>query len=182
MLENRTLEDWEALYEAERFRAPVRELSPDVNRHFAWDGWSPTHKLPNKWLEHYAAAFHFTDAEILAGRTTRPMPTAGGVYFLFDGDDCIYVGKAKCLRDRAQQHWDSGKRWTSHAYIEVPMWHAEAVEAYYIRRIDPPLNNKYPPDRTYSDIVKKLGLGDDAPTQRKLRVIVISSPTITGCR
>lgn len=46
MLENRTLEDWESLYEAERFRIPVRELSPDVTRNFAWEGWDREHKIP----------------------------------------------------------------------------------------------------------------------------------------
>lgn len=150
--------DWEAIYEAERFRVPVRQLSPDVTRHFAWEGWNLTHKIPIHWLEHYARAFHFTDGEILAARTTRPMPPASGVYFLFMDDKCIYIGQSKCLRDRAQQHLDSGRKWTSHAYIEVPKWHAETVESYYIRRIDPPLNNKYPPNRTYAHIVDRLGL------------------------
>lgn len=167
--------DWEAIYEAERFRIPTRQLSPDVTRHFAWEGWSPDHKIPNQWLEHYARAFHFTDAEILAGRTARPMPVAGGVYFLFDGERCIYIGMTKCFRDRSEQHWESGKRWTSHAYIEVPIMHAEAVEAYYIRRFDPPLNNKYPLHRSYSDLVTKLRLGDDARVERRPRVVVISA-------
>lgn len=173
--------DWEAIYEAERFRLPVRELSPDVARHFAWEGWNNEHKIPAQWLIHHAQAFHFSDAEILAARTTRDMPATAGVYFLFDGNECIYVGQSQCLRDRAMQHRDGGKRWNSHSYIEVPAMHVKTVEAYYIRRIDPPLNNMFPPDRTYADIVRGLGLDGEPPAPIKQRVIVVRRqlPTIT---
>jgi hypothetical protein len=84
--------DWEAIYEAERFRLPARGLSPGVTRRFAWEGWDKEHKIPSQWLIHHARAFHFSDAEIFAARTTREMPATAGVYFLFDGDECIYVG------------------------------------------------------------------------------------------
>ena len=154
--------DWQAIHDFERHRVPVRELSPVVDRRFAWEGWSESHRVPIKWLEHYASAFHFHDAELLAARTSADMPRASGVYFLFDGDDCIYIGQTQNFWDRSEQHKRNGMRWTAHAYIEVPKFHAEAVEAYYIRRIQPSLNAGYPRLRTYSDIVKELGLDKPA--------------------
>lgn len=154
--------DWEALYEQERQRVPVRQLCPGIRRHFGWEASNKEHKVPIEWLKHYALAFHFSDEEIFASRTTDAMPAASGVYFLFHESTCIYVGQTKCFRDRAEQHRDNGIRWTSHAYFEVPKFHAPAVEAYYIRRIKPPLNGHYPNDKLYSSIVEKLGLDREA--------------------
>lgn len=150
--------DYEALYEYERCRAPVRELCPRVTRHFLWEGWSQEHKVPIEWLEHYARCFHFSDAEIWAARIKEEFPSACGVYFLFDDEECIYVGQTYYFSTRAEQHRANRVAWTSHSYIEVPKFHAPAVEAYYIRRLEPALNTSIPRLRTYSDIVEKLGL------------------------
>jgi hypothetical protein len=149
---------WGALYEQERNREPVRQISPGINRHFQWEAWNDRHKIPINWLEHYAPAFHFSDAEISSARTTDDMPAASGVYFLFNEEACIYVGQTQCFRDRAEQHKCNFVEWTSHAYIEVPKFFAPAVEAYYIRRIGPLLNTSHPADQTYSSIVENLGL------------------------
>lgn len=150
--------DWSALYERERFQVPSRELSPRVKRHFAWEGWSKKHKIPAAWLTHYARAFHFSDEEILAARTKGDMPIAGGIYFLFQGDKCVYVGQTKCFWDRSQQHQKNGLHWESHAYFEAPKRHAKAIEAYYIRRMRPCFNSSFPNEVTYSELVDKLGL------------------------
>lgn len=152
------LTDWQVIYDYERHRIPVRELSPIVDRNFAWEGWSEAHRVPIAWLEHYASAFHFHDAELLAGRTTADMPRTSGVYFLFDGDECIYVGQTQNFVERSEQHRRNGLLWTAHAYIEVPKFHAPAVEAYYIRRMRPVLNGSHPRLNTYSSIIDKLGL------------------------
>jgi hypothetical protein len=152
------LDDWQAMYDYERHRSPVRELSPEVDRNFEWLPSNSTHKIPIDWLAYYARCFHFTDEEIKAARTTRDMPRASGVYFLFDDDDCIYVGQTKNFADRTLQHERNGVLWTSHTYFEVPKFFAPDVEAYYIRRIKPYFNASHPPSRIYSDIVKKLRL------------------------
>lgn len=158
--------DWQAVYDYERHRIPVRELSPAIDRNFQWEGSNPDHPVPIKWLEHYASAFHFTDEEILAARTAADMPRASGVYFLFQGDECVYVGQARNFADRSEQHKRNGVEWSSHAYFEVPKFFAADVEAYYIRRIKPPLNASFPPSRMYSDIVKRLRLDLQAPAAR----------------
>jgi hypothetical protein len=150
--------DWQAVYDYETHRTPVRELSPEVDRNFQWSPSNSEHPIPIKWLEHYAPAFHFSDEEILAARTTIHMPRASGVYFLFHGDQCFYVGQTQNFFDRHEQHQRNGVEWTSHTYFEVPKFFAPAVEAYYIRRIKPQFNASYPPSCTYSDIVKKLRL------------------------
>lgn len=150
--------DWQALYDFERHRIPVRELCPGVQRHFQWEASNPLHKVPFKWLEHYARAFHFTDDEIWASRTTADMPPASGVYFLFNGDECVYIGETQNFPQRMEQHKRNSLPWDSHAYFEVPKFHTREVEAYYIRRIEPAFNSSYPRFACYSDIVKKLGL------------------------
>jgi hypothetical protein len=160
MAENieREMVDWDAIYLYERNRTPVRELSPEVDRNFEWLPSNSEHRIPIDWLAHYARCFHFTDEEIRAARTTRDMPRASGIYFLFDDDDCIYVGQTHNFADRTVQHERNGVRWTSHTYFEAPKFFAPAIEAYYIHRIKPYFNVSYPPSRTYSDIVKKLRL------------------------
>lgn len=151
-------EDWDAIYEYERCRQPVRQLCQDVHRHFTWQGADSQYKTPRDWLKHYASCFHFSDAEIWAARTTGSIPCAEGVYFLFDGDACIYVGQTHNFWDRFEQHKRNRMRWTSHVYMEVPKIHAPAVEAYYIRRLRPALNATSPSLSLYSNIVEKLGL------------------------
>jgi hypothetical protein len=154
--------DWGALYRAERNRIPERKISPGIDRHFAWEASNHLYPIPIQWLEHYAPAFHFSDAEIWCGRTIAEPPTASGVYFLFDGERCVYVGQTDHFWQRFEQHKRNRVRWDSHAYIEVPKFFAPAVEAYYIRRIEPALNTYYPALATYSDIVAKLGLDLEA--------------------
>lgn len=156
-IESETI-DWERLYETERFQIPSRKLSECVNRRFRWEGWSPAHKMPVAWLANYAKEFHFTDAEILAARTTSEMPTASGIYFLFNNDECIYVGQTKCFWERSVQHQRNGMHWISHALLEAPKVHAPSIEAYYIRRFNPRFNTDLPADTTYSYLVDKLGL------------------------
>lgn len=163
--------DWETLYQSEHYRLPVRQLCPGIHRHFAWAYSNDEYKVPMDWLTHYAPAFHFTDEEISASRTTTDMPPAEGVYFFFDGDECIYVGQTQNFSSRIEQHKRAGMRWTSHAYFEVPKFFASDVEAYYIRRIRPRLNTSYSPTRTYSSIVEKLGL------DRRLISLEGSQPT-----
>lgn len=150
--------DYEAIYEYERYLIPIRRLCPGIDRRFGWEGSNLHHKAPCDWLKHYAPAFHFCDAEIWAARTTADMPSASGVYFLFRGDVCIYIGQTGCLFDRAVQHKRNRLKWTSHAYFEAPKMHAPAIEAYYIRRLEPPLNSLISALTDYSSIVEELGL------------------------
>lgn len=154
----REIVDYDAIYEYERHLIPTRELCPGIDRRFNWEGANKQHRIPDDWLKHYARSFHFSDSEIWAARTTADMPTASGVYFLFRGDTCIYVGQTNGFFNRAEQHKRNGVRWTSHAYLEAPKMHAPAIEAYYIRRIRPALNSSYPALTTYSRIVEELGL------------------------
>lgn len=153
--------DYEVLYQHERHLIPVRKLCPGIDRHFAWEGANREHIVPSKWLEHYASAFHFTDAEIWAARSTLRLPTASGVYFLFDGEICIYIGQTGNFFARMMQHKRNRVRWTSHAYFEAPKMHAPDIEAYYIRRILPVMNSSYPGFQTYSRIVERLGLDSE---------------------
>lgn len=159
----REIVDYEAIYQYERYMIPIRALCPGIDRRFTWDGANGQHKVPIDWLMHYASAFHFSDAEIWAARTTASMPTASGVYFLFDGEECIYIGETNSFCHRALQHKRNLVRWTSHAYFEAPKMHAPEVEAYYIRRIRPAFNSSYPGLSIYSSMVEKLGL--DRATQ-----------------
>jgi hypothetical protein len=154
-------EQWERIENHERFRAPTREINPKVEeRYFKWEGKSEDHPIPNDWLRHHAEAFHFKIDELLAARSTdfKHLSHICGVYMYFEDDTCLYVGKSVDVMMRAVEHYRHGMRWDSHLCFEVPPVHVETVEAYYIHRLRPVLNTKYPSCDTYGKIVKELGL------------------------
>lgn len=66
-----------------------------------------------------------------------------GVYFLFLGRNCVYVGQSNNIFVRMRDHQlpRSGKKeFDSFSYIEVPPQSLDAVEAYYITLFNPSLN------------------------------------------
>lgn len=78
-------------------------------------------------------------------------PWCEGVYFLFLGDELVYVGQAKYIRQRLNRHgYPPPQRhhvdWFDHyACLWAPRMYLDSVESYYIHRLDPPRNIKLPP-------------------------------------
>jgi hypothetical protein len=71
-----------------------------------------------------------------------------GVYFLFLGRHCVYVGQSTNIFVRIRDHQlprSGRKEFDSFTYIEVPPASLNAVEAYYITMFSPSLNTSMNP-------------------------------------
>lgn len=79
--------------------------------------------------------------EILKGRRAMPSLLCG-VYFLFAGDDLIYVGKSTNVESRVHSHTRSGVQFDSYALIECDESELADVETAYILRFKPPRNGR----------------------------------------
>lgn len=75
----------------------------------------------------------------------------GGVYFLFDEDDVVYVGQSKNVHGRVRNHHD--KHFDSYSFIqEERITKRLELEAYYIDKFDPEYNFDKP---DYYDLKRK---------------------------
>ena len=64
-----------------------------------------------------------------------------GVYFLFDGDECVYVGKSGNVHARVQQHKTQGlKGFESYTWMPAEPDDVGYWELHYIEKINPRLN------------------------------------------
>lgn len=73
-------------------------------------------------------------------------PQRPGVYLLLDGDEVVYVGKARFnLRGRLAEHFgDSRKEFTHYGYVELPMEQVKEAEDELIRKYLPRYNKMLP--------------------------------------
>lgn len=136
------------------------------------------YRAPYKWLEANARRFHFTDARIIAEAVTEfhapnlpPMARCYGVYFLINGCDIVYIGQSTDIPGRILTHRKNGVDFDRFTWFEAPELYLRAIEAYYIRRIQPPLNWDWPKDSQYSEHAEKFD--PEPPKPRKERVIYV---------
>lgn len=74
---------------------------------------------------------------------SRLTPEIVGIYFLFKGDECVYVGKSRRVHMRVAEHMRRDFRFKDFdSYSWVPCTEADAssLEAYYIALLRPRLN------------------------------------------
>lgn len=82
------------------------------------------------------------------------------VYFIFAGEELLYVGQSKNFRQRVRGHRarfdeeaeltnDSRLRELSFVAFPVPPERLDEVEYYYIRKFLPPYNKDYMPEEIY---------------------------------
>jgi predicted GIY-YIG superfamily endonuclease len=67
---------------------------------------------------------------------------ASFIYFLFDGDTCVYVGQTRGLTQRISQHKAMGKQFTHYSHLQCEKERATLMEAVYISRHAPKYNVK----------------------------------------
>jgi len=73
-------------------------------------------------------------------KTKVAAPQTGcGVYFLYQGEDVVYVGQSVTIASRVGWHTEE-KAFDSYAWIAVPEELLDAVERHYIELLKPPLN------------------------------------------
>jgi hypothetical protein len=75
----------------------------------------------------------------------------GSVYFLWRGDELLYIGQTKGLQNRIEEHWYAERipfdAWSCIACPDVgrddmTLLYREELEQAYIRRYRPPYNRK----------------------------------------
>jgi hypothetical protein len=77
------------------------------------------------------------------------MRVAEGIYFLFDGDELVYVGQSVYITERIRQHIRKRTPFTHFGSIDVPWSLSLSVEIAYIHALRPRLNRRYE-DPVYS--------------------------------
>jgi hypothetical protein len=78
-----------------------------------------------------------------------------GVYFLFNGNDVVYIGQSASCRGRVEQHRRNGRPFTEFGSIEVPPDLMLAVEIAYIHALKPVSNTlmQPPPFHGHDELV-----------------------------
>ena len=89
-----------------------------------------------------------------------------GIYFLFDGDEIVYIGQSVNILARVGVHFfDKNKQFNSFAYIEYPLGTLAELEAEYILIFVPKYNANPPGNSKWQslDVIKKrTGIGKNA--------------------
>ena len=89
--------------------------------------------------------YEFADKRIR--KTIRPFPladlvTVPCVYFLMDGEECVYVGKTVSLPSRIYDHIKSEKKFESVYYLEISETEYEYIEGVIISSLKPKYNKQ----------------------------------------
>lgn len=73
-----------------------------------------------------------------------PEAAAVGIYFLFDGEQCVYVGQSRQVHTRVREHRARLKgRFTTYAWIPCRLEELDGLEREYIELLQPPLNTMW---------------------------------------
>lgn len=107
-----------------------------------------------------------------------------GVYFLYEDDELLYVGKATSFAHRFDGHFREGRiPFNRVAVIPTPAAVAELLEGYWIIQLDPPMNRKITQfmesmwyDLTKLRLKKEGKRGRPKLPKRKERVIMVYGP------
>jgi hypothetical protein len=65
-----------------------------------------------------------------------------GVYFLFEAEQLVYIGKSTQIQTRFAAHFKDGRRWTDQRILDTAAVCAKDVEKYLIRQHLPPWNSR----------------------------------------
>lgn len=66
-----------------------------------------------------------------------------GIYFLYRGDECVYVGQSMHVHSRAQAHMRGDFKTSccdSYSWFPCAQQDLDRYETYFIEMLDPPLN------------------------------------------
>lgn len=139
------------------------------------------YRIPIEWLKANAKRFHFTEKQILDAAVKEfhapdlpPMARCYGIYFLIRNKEIVYVGMSRDIPGRIDQHKENGMPFDSFAWFEAPENFLRDIEAYYIRRIKPFLNNDYPRSMYFQEAAQQFDT--EPPKKRVLRVITVTPP------
>lgn len=105
--------------------------------------------MPRSWFNKNILRFYFELEDIVGARKSvkecwDSVPFGTGIYLLFKDSDLQYIGQARRIADRLDQHirWDMHDI-THYVAIWVPDTFMSEVEYDYINHYKPPRNLKY---------------------------------------
>ena len=70
--------------------------------------------------------------------TRQPVHRISGIYFLFKGEELVYIGQSINIMGRINNH--NIDEWDSYSYTEVPRWNLTTIEQQYIHKFKPRRN------------------------------------------
>jgi len=115
---------------------------------FIPEPWKISNQTPIEWFRTNFLDFVYDKKYILANSVPYELndgPNKGGVYFLIDKGIIVYIGQSNAICRRLMQHKSSGLEFTHYwCFGGMPEFYVEAIEAYYIHKFQPTLNEKYP--------------------------------------
>jgi hypothetical protein len=89
------------------------------------------------------------DLDSLRSRTKNVERPVIGIYFLFDGEDLVYVGQSNNVLSRVQTHAAKSVQFDRYAVVECQLNELNELEGKYITQYKPKLNKRMPCE--YSD-------------------------------
>lgn len=134
-----------------RITAQIRKVAPDGRKRSVSKTFSSLDEA-QEWANNWDSierridrhdAYIISKLDILRLKRHPASHALCGVYFLFLGRHCVYVGQSNNIFVRMRDHQlpRSGKKvFDSFSYIEVPPQSLDAIEAYYITLFSPSLN------------------------------------------
>ena len=72
--------------------------------------------------------------------STRMPARLMGIYFLYNGDELIYIGQSRSILSRIGQHVKGGKSFDSYTFVECDEEDLDSMEAGYIKHYHPSMN------------------------------------------
>jgi hypothetical protein len=73
-------------------------------------------------------------------RNSVPLQKLCGVYFLFSGDEIVYIGQSRNVPARVQHHMGSDKEFDRYSHIVLPADSLNEWESFYIHLFQPRYN------------------------------------------
>jgi excinuclease UvrABC nuclease subunit len=120
-------------------------------------------------MEKLIELFDCSEQELLEQRQEVPQPQCG-VYFLFNHEQLVYVGKSLDVLNRVQFH-RAEKEITHYTLIECQEDIANCLEPHFIAKFDPPLNFSMPSNPLYKSSAQIIGLFQELTGQAFKRLL-----------
>jgi hypothetical protein len=119
----------------------IRVTSPDDP---VFEGLAPT-----EWMERRRAEIFLSTEELRSRKAAWPAiePQESGIYFLWRGDELLYIGLSGNIIHRLEEHKRGGMPFDAFSYVLVPDLIMPTVERRYIKSLAPPLNTRWHPRR-----------------------------------
>jgi hypothetical protein len=124
------------------------EIESDEFLRWVSQPWAETKQNPWDWFYANSSRFLFSREHVLSSAVAYEPgdgPNCGGIYFLIQRNEIVYVGISCEICARLVQHWRAGRDFDRYWCIGgLTEGFAQFVETFYIHVFRPVSNEKYP--------------------------------------